>query len=366
LSVRVLEVLATLRRAGAERVAVAVACGLDPARFETGVVSLYDAYAGGFEPQLAERGLPVWHLGKRHGFDPRMWIRLARVFREFRPQIIHTHSYVMRYVLPVRTGRVVHTVHNVADREVDAVGKLIHHAAFRTGALAVAISSEVARSFRVLYRLEPAALIPNGVETCAGYREGARDRWRQAHGFTEGDLLIVSVARLEQQKNPLGLIDAFAAGLREHPCAHLLMAGEGSLLDPARMLATRLGVAGRVHFLGLCQDVPELLSACDLFALASDWEGTPVAVIEAMAARLPVVATAAGGVPELVEDGVTGALVPPGDLTALGHALRALAQDAGRRRAWGQAGARRAVRFEAGAMVASYAELFEKSVRGRS
>ena len=101
MSIRVLEVLATLKRAGAERVAVELARGLDRTRFETAVVSLYDPFPGGLEPLLEEAGIRTWHLHKSKGFDPRMWPRLARAVREFRPDILHTHSYVLRYAAPV-------------------------------------------------------------------------------------------------------------------------------------------------------------------------------------------------------------------------------------------------------------------------
>jgi glycosyltransferase involved in cell wall biosynthesis len=362
--IRVLEILATLRRAGAERIAVSLATRLDAARFETGVVSLYDPFPGGFDTVLAARDVPVWRLGKRRGFDPRMWPRLARVFRAFRPDIVHTHSYVMRYVWPARalcrTGRIVHSVHNLADKEVDALGRAVHRIAFRAGALAVAVSPEVARSFQAMYGFAPAAVIPNGADAHPGLDACARETWRRASGFLPADLLIVSVARFEPQKNPFNLIHAFALALPDLSSAHLVMAGEGSLLEASRGLAARLGVAERVHFRGLCRDVPELLSGCDLFALGSDWEGTPVAVIEAMAARLPVVATAVGGVPELVEDGVNGLLAPAGDPQALARALVALARHPARRQ-MADAAARRALDFEAGAMIDAYAALFERA-----
>jgi glycosyltransferase involved in cell wall biosynthesis len=366
----VLEVLATLKRAGAERVAVSIACGLDRARFETEVVSLKPAFPGGFEPVLGERGVAVRHLGKRNGLDPRMWPRLAAAMRAFRPDIVHTHSYVMRYALPAwgmaRRGVIVHTVHNLAEREVEPLGRAIHRVAFRVGAVPVAISNEVARSFESTYGFAPAATIPNGADTRNGFRPGAREAWRRAHGFGESDFLVVSVARFEPQKNPLGLVESFARALRGNPAAHLVMAGEGSLLEANRRLAGRLGVEGRVHFCGLCLDVPELLSACDLFVLASDWEGSSVAVMEAMAARLPVVATAVGGVPELVEDGVTGVLVPAGDAAALAAALAGLAGAPERRRKFRDAAARRASQFDVSAMVDGYAALFERVCRGEA
>ena len=145
MKIRVLEVLATLKRAGAERMAVSLVRGLDPDRFETGVVSLFDAFPSGLEPELEAARIPTWHLGKRPGLDPRMIPRLFRVFRAFRPSILHTHSYVLRYTLPAglaaRAGSMVHTVHNLAAREVDATGRLIHRFAFRRGVAPVVLAA---------------------------------------------------------------------------------------------------------------------------------------------------------------------------------------------------------------------------------
>ena len=143
------------------------------------------------------------------------------------------------------------------------------------------------------------------------------------------DRLIVSVARLDPQKNPLGLIDAFAGALAADPQWRLLLVGDGSLRKQAEAHAGSLGLGARVHFLGVRPDIDALLPECDLFALASDWEGMPMAIIEAMAAGLPVAATAVGGVPELVAHQATGLLVPPGDTPALADALALLARDSG-------------------------------------
>jgi glycosyltransferase involved in cell wall biosynthesis len=361
MKIRVLEVLATLKRAGAERMAVSLACRLDPDRFETGVVSLFDAFPEGLEPPLDNARVRTWHLGKRAGLDPRMYWRLSRVFREFRPAIVHTHSYVLRYAWPAARGCLVHTVHNVASREVDAIGRVIHRLAFRAGVTPVAVATEVARSFRELYGMDPAATIPNGIDTAEFRRSGSREVWRRANGFSADDLLVVSVARLDAQKNPLGLIESFARALGQDPRWHLLLAGAGSLAG-----AARCGACERVHFLGVRPDVPELLAASDIFALASHWEGNPMSVMEAMAAGLPVVATAVGGVPELVIDGETGLLVPAGDERAFAAALAALAADPERRREFGEAGLRRAAQFDVEAMVASYARLFERLAGERS
>lgn len=364
--IRVLEVLASLRRGGAERVAVSLACRLDRARFETEVVSLFDAFPGGFEPTLSAASIRMRHLGKRSGLDLRILPRLARVMRLFRPAIVHTHSYVLRYALPARLasggGPIVHTVHNLASREGGRVGTWIHRIAIRAGVHSVAVSDEVARSFVELYGRPADIVIPNGIDL-ERFRTGGQP-WRRENGFAESDLLIVSVARLDPQKNPLGLIDAFARALAVDPQWHLILVGAGSLRTEAEARARSLQLGARVHFLGVRADIDALLPVCDLFALASHWEGMPMAIIEAMAAGLPVAATAAGGVPELVVHGATGLLVPSGDTPALSDALALLARDPGRRREFGRAARERAATFGLDRMTGAYAQLFESLAGG--
>lgn len=135
--------------------------------------------------------------------------------------------------------------------------------------------------------------------------------------------LVLTAARLSDQKGLPVLLQAVAAV----PAAVFVLAGEGPERGRLEELAGRLGVAGRVRFLGRREDVPELLAACDVFALPSRYEGTSLAVLEAMAARRAVVSSAIGGTEELIEDERSGLLVPPGDAAALAGALRRLLAD---------------------------------------
>ena len=369
MKIRVLEVLATLKRAGAERMAVSMACGLDPARFETRVVSLYDAFAGGFEPVLAEAGVPVTHLGKRRGFDLRMFPWLARCFREFQPQVVHSHSYLLRYTFPAGkwagVPAMVHTVHNTALQETDRLGRAVHRVAYRGGVVPVAVGTEVARSFESHYGFAPAATIRNGIDLSAYGQRRNPAAWKRAHGMRDDCRVAVTVCRLEPQKAPTALLEGFAIALREHPEWHLAWAGEGSLRTAAEASAAHHGIASRVHFLGSVDDIPALLQAADLFLLASQWEGMPMAVMEALAAGLPVVATAVGGIPELVEEGETGLLVAPDDPTAFANAIRALALDADLRGRYAHQARERSARFGVEAMVDAYATLFRRLVEER-
>jgi glycosyltransferase involved in cell wall biosynthesis len=254
----------------------------------------------------------------------------------------------------------VHTVHNVATREVDALGRLIHRIAFRRGVVAVAVGAEVARSFQKSYGFDTQATIPNGIDVELFSRPGVRQEWRRAHGFTIEDGLIVSVARLEPQKNPLALIEAFVLALGDRPRWHLLLCGDGSLREQARAYGERSGKGDRVHFLGVRTDLPEVLSACDIFALASKWEGNPIAVMEAMAAGLGIVATTAGGIPDLIEHANTGLLARPGDVRQFADALATLANHPDRRIQLGENARLRAAGFHVTAMIKSYEDLFER------
>lgn len=335
--IRLLEVLATLKRAGAETMVTSLVRGLDRSRFEPCVVSLYDAFPNGYEEVLAAAGVHVIHLGKRRGLDPRMWLRMRETVREFRADIVHTHSYVMRYTLPAARCAMVHTVHNLAEREVDAAGRLVHRIGFRLGVVPVAVAGEVARSFASVYGFSP-RVIPNGIDT-------ARFRTR---GRTSGArVVILSVARLEPQKNPHMLVRSLP------PKCELWLAGEGSLRRELENL-------DRVQVLGVREDVPELLGRADIFALASDWEGYPVALLEAMASGLPVVATEVGGVPEIVGD--AGVLVRAGDARGMSEALQRVASSPELRAELGARAAKRAEVFDVQRMVQGYSDLFEKVV----
>ena len=257
-----------------------------------------------------------------------------------RPHVVHTHLSVLRYALPGllrrRVPLVVHTLHNLAEHETDTFGRILQWFAFRRPVLPVAISREVAASLWRVYGLECKAMVPNCVPVAQYSRSLAdRVRWREREGFDQDAVLFTCVARREPHKNPLLLVKAFAE-LRDAP-AHLVMVGEGSLREKLREYIRSCRLDRRVHLLGKRNDIPECLAASDVFALSSDWEGNPLAVMEAMAAGLPVIGTAVGGVPELVESGQHGILVPR-DGAAFVNALQVMLDDPSKRAAMANAG----------------------------
>ena len=312
----------------------------------------------------------MWYMGKERGFDPSVLARVARTMEHFRPHVVHTHTYALRYALPYmlyrRVPAMVHTVHNLAEREIEWYGRWVHRLAFRRGVLPVAIAREVADSIRRVYGIDEFPLIPNGIPVDT-FRNPSidRERWRNKEGFAPTDVLFVCVAWLRPQKNPALLLEAFRRGPASDPRAHLLF---GRRQEPLKSeLERQIGASGlqeRVHLLGIRSDVPEILNAADVFVLSSDYEGNPLSVMEAMAAGKPMICTAVGGVPELVEDGC-GLLVPPRDAQALSKAMSHMLENPNARKSMGEKSARRAVeRFDLRVMTEAYEDLYRKLVAG--
>jgi glycosyltransferase involved in cell wall biosynthesis len=363
--IRVLQVVPQLILAGAERMAVHLASRLQQNRFESSLASLFNEPVPSMHADLRNSGVKTFYLGKRLGFDLAMYQSLSSLIREIQPDIIHTHLYVLRYVLPVAIKHhtpIVHTIHNLAEKEGDRVGRILNRFAFRAGVTPVAIAAAVAASVRHRYGEDP-LLIPNGVPVKL-YREakGRRSNWRRQAGFTEEDLLFVSAARLEKQKNPQLLLRAFLQATEGLPLCKLLFAGTGALTHSLQQEINKECAKDRVKLLGLQVDIASVLGSADVFVLASDFEGNPLSVMEALAAGLPVVGTAVGGVPELVHHRCSGILVPPQDATALAQAIHNLASDAAFRERLRRGAAQSAAEFDSGRMVRAYQQLYEQQV----
>lgn len=360
-----LHIVTDFRSGGAEWVAANILRTLDPEQFDVAAITLRGPFGSALERTLAEDGIPVWYMGKERGFNPLVLARVARTIEHFRPQVVHTHTYALRYVFPYmlfrRIPAMVHTVHNLAEREIEWYGRWVHRLAFRRGVLPVAIASEVADSIRRVYGINDFPLIPNGipVDTFRGASID-RERWRNKEGFAPTDVLFVCVAGLRPQKNPALLLEAFHRALASDPRAHLLFAGTGTLKSKLERQMSALGLQERVHLLGQRSDIPEILNAADVFVLSSDYEGNPLAVLEAMAAGKPMISTAVGGVPELVEGGC-GLLVPPRDAQALSKAMRYMLESPEARMSMGEASARRALeRFDLRIMTEAYEDVYRK------
>lgn len=322
---------------------------------------------------LARLGIATFSLGMRLGVpDPRGLIRLARLLRRLRPDVVHAHmvhanllARLSRLVAPLPF--VISTIHNENE------GAQWRYVAYRLTNRLSDLTTAVSRVAQLEATRRWAApkgsilLVPNGLSMAPYARDdAARDRTRALLDL--GDRFMwLAVGRLAEAKGYGDMVAAFAMAVRDHPDARLLIAGVGSLEQEIRAETRRLGIEASVRLLGLRSDVPALMQAADGFVMTSRWEGLPMVLLEAGASGLPVVATDVGGSRDAVLDEVSGYLTPVAEPAKTARAMgRVMAMPEGDRRAMGSAGRRHvSATFDIGAVAATWEGLYRRSEKLR-
>jgi glycosyltransferase involved in cell wall biosynthesis len=335
--IRLVQAVYSLGIGGSETLAMQLAGALN--RDGRYACSLYGVDHGGpLTEALAADGIPYRVFSRKRGLDWRLLGQLARQFREDKVQLVHTHHLGQLLLAGIAArlagAAVVHTEH-----EFYTLGRRRHQQILRLLSLFAGTVTTVAAPVtefltqRVGIPMWKIKTIPNGVDVTRF--QLARPINRSELGWNGGNIVVGCVARLDPGKGHAVLLDAFHRVLGRQPQARLLLIGDGGERSRLAAQAEALGVNGSVRFLGSRADVPRLLAACDVVTLASICEGLPLSILEAMAAGKPVVATRVGCVPQVVQDGLTGLLVPPGDAAALAESLESLVRDEGTRRRLG-------------------------------
>ncbi len=349
--VKVVHVSFGLDVGGQEKLLVEFARHSDRARFDLRFISL--GSRGRLADDIEALGWPVTALCAPSGLRPRLIVKLALLFRRWEPAVDHTHDHrSLFYAVPAarltRAPRVVHTCHG---RDVRATRRQVATARqlSRLVDWYVCVSQEVKAQCREQGITGPrVSTILNGIDL---------DRF--PYNGPRADGPVVTVARLSLEKDVANLVRATAIAARGGDDLRVEVGGGGSCLDDLKNLAAELGVAERVTFLGEVRDVPALLGRARMFVLPSLSEGIPLTVLEAMAQGLPVVATRVGGLPEVVDHGVTGLLVPPADPAALAGAMVEIWTDPDRCNRMGRVGRQCAEeRFDVRRMLAEYEALY--------
>lgn len=323
--VRVVEVLATGTNGGAQEHLYSLLTRIDRSRYDVSVVSLS---AGSAVRKLERAGIPTTVID-----DPDDAVAvgtLAAHLADLAPDVIHNHMYRAEIVgtkaalALAGAGRarpyIVSTVHSSRVRSVedrDEVRRLTPEMD-RLIAVSSAIVDKIHDEERVG---PPVELIYNGVDLERYDHQEPCCTLREEYGLPDDALLVGVIARLEPEKGHATLLDAWPAVVAAVPNAYLLVVGEGSRREMLIEQALALRVADHVVFTGRRDDVPAVTAALDVAALPSYREAQGLSILEAMALSRPVVATAVGGIPEVITDGVSGLLVAPHDPVALGQAI---------------------------------------------
>ena len=326
--VKVVEVLAAAGNGGAQEHLWSLVTGLDRARYDVCVVSLT---GGSAVRRLQRSGISTMVIEEPD--DAIAVGALAAHLVRIQPDVIHNHMYRAeivgtRAVLALGAAGyprpyVVSTVHSSRIRSTEDRAELrrLTPSMDRVIAVSNAIVRKIADEGRTGARV---SLIYNGVDLQRYDHQEPCCTLREEYGMEPGSPIVGVVARLEPEKGHATLLDAWPLVLRECPEAYLLVVGEGSRCDDLKAQAATLRIQHRVVFTGRREDMPAVTAALDVAVLPSYREAQGLSVLEAMALSRPVVASNVGGIPEMIQDGVTGLLVPPRDPAALAAAIVSL------------------------------------------
>lgn len=351
---------------GAEQVISNLATSLDPAKYR-GVLCVFRP--GWLQERSQSRGVSTYVIPTQGMTDWRWACRFRDLLKDEHVDLIHAHEFdanvqgaAVATYLNIPLVATVHGKHYFWE-------KLRRRLAYRwvsRRATMVAVSEDLKRfivenvgidstRITVLYNgvNVPAAPDPVDIEVC-----------RREMNLSDSDRVIGVVGNLYPVKGHQYLIDAVPAVLEKYPDTSFVFAGRGQLESDLKQHVNRLGLDKRVHFLGLRQDIPRILALLDVFVLPSLSEGLSMAILEAMMAGKPVIATRVGGNSEIVLDGETGLLVPPKESHALAESLITLLKDRHLAAEFGEKGKLRAERqFSLQTMVNAYQSLYEERLR---
>jgi glycosyltransferase involved in cell wall biosynthesis len=366
---RVLYLAHTLAVGGAEEMVLSLVRYLPP-EYERAVMCI--DRPGPIGEEVTRTGVRFRSLGLQPGLRrPFDVVRLQHAIHDLEPTIVHT--FLLTASLYGRFAAMQAGVPIVIGTEVNVYERKqpLHRLAERwlmRGTAAVVASAESVRDFYVdQVHADPdkVVVIYNAVDWSQLQTTKTRDELRIEAGVPIDVPLAGIIARLTEQKAHRVLFDAMASR-PELASLHLLVVGDGDLRDELRRRAGQLQLTGRVHFAGARRDLGNILAAIDMFVMPSLWEGLPLSLVLAMGAGLPVIASRVAGIPEVVEDGINGLLVNPGDAAQLAAALtRVLESTELRLRLASAARASARPRFGVDGYIASMTALYDRLLSAR-
>lgn len=296
---KIVQVMPEFGLAGAETMCENLTYELIKLGHEVTIISMYD-YHSAITDRLENAGVSVRYLGKKSGLDFSMIPKMKRIFKEVKADVVHTHRYCAEYAIPaaIMAGvkRRVHTVHNIAEKENGRLARKLNKFFFKhCHLIPVALSELIRDSIAKEYGInkDKIPVIYNGIDLskCLPKTDYA----------VYGNFKILHIGRFSEQKNHIGLLKAFKIFHDKHPDSELWLIGDGEKKADIERYVAENDLDAPVRFLGLQSNVYGYLHDADMFTLPSNYEGIPMTLIEAMGTGLPIVATAVGGVPDMLD-----------------------------------------------------------------
>jgi glycosyltransferase involved in cell wall biosynthesis len=366
---RVLQLTGALAFGGAEKVVSTLLTGVDPSRFEMSVCCIRGL--GALGERLRAEGQDVFHLRRyEHRTRHLIPLHVFRLLRQRRPDLIHTHDLIaLSAIAPLAfLGLLppwIHTFHfgnyPYSNRNWMRLERHVGRRATRLVAVAGAQREALLRH----HHFSPGQVttILNGVQPNEFVDRAERRQAKRAEfGFSRDDCVVGTIAVLSRQKGVTFLLQAAQQVLRHQPAVKFLIVGSGPLEEALKGEAAALGLGSAIHFAGWRSDVAELITALDIYVMASLWEAMPLALLEAMAAERAIVVTDVGDNAQLVGQGECAVVVPAGDANSLSTAINGLVETPQRRYELGsRARARYQDHYTTRHMLSAYERVYEAS-----
>ena len=340
--IKIMQVTHDLNYGGLQRLVVDISRNLDKSRYQVSVCALREA--GHLEDELRKEGIKVIKLSPaNNGVDYLSFWKLFKIFREERPDIIHTHNtqpFVEGGIAAIlaKVPVHIHTDHGrqFPDRRRYMFAEwVLSHFVNQIVAVSENLKKDISRYEGI--RPDKIKVILNGINGSKYNNKIDKNKKRRELGIdNKHNIILGFVGRLSPEKGLIYLIKAMETLVKEFPNLLLLIAGEGALLEELKREAIALGMEQNIRFLGPRSDINEILSLLDIFILPSLREGLPLVLLEAAAASLPIVATDVGGNKQVVKHGTNGLLVKHGDAASLYNAIKELIMNEGMRKEFGR------------------------------
>lgn len=353
---KIMQIMPEFGLAGAEIMCENLIYGLKSLNQELIIVSFYDFHSA-ITKRLEDNGFKIVYLNKKKGFDFSIFLKLRKLIREEKPDVIHTHRYVMPYVIPVvmfnKKIKKIHTIHSIATKEQGKFGKFLSKIFYKLNIVVpIAISPLVKETICKVYKLKSCRvpMIFNGIDM-------SKSIVKDDYSF-KNHIKILHIGRFAEVKNHKMIVKAFLNIIKIYPNAILQLIGDGVLKEEIIKLVKELKLQDNVEFIGLIDNVFPYLYNADIFILPSIYEGMPITLIEAMTTGLPIVATNVGGIPDMITNEENGVLIK-NDINVLFDALIKFINDKELREYCGNHAKMKAKEFSSKIMADNYLQIYK-------
>lgn len=299
----------TLGTGGGEKLVVDLARTINKEKFDVTIICLFSKKNSIYESLIKNQNIKTIYMNKKLGMDFKIIFKLIKLFNAEKPDIVHTHLNVMQFVLPAiifsRVKVRIHTVHSIAQKESEGILRKIMYFSYKFFKVKpVAICDVVKHTIMEVYNLKESKIscIYNGVDNKIFYINKNKE-------INTSTIRFITTGTLYEVKNHKLLIDAFAEIVKINTNINLTILGDGELRSNLEDQIRQYSLEDKIELKGIVKDVAKELNNADVYVITSNYEGLPLSVLEAMACGLPIIATRAGGIVDIVKNNKNGILI---------------------------------------------------------